>query len=91
MTIRVSPRKKGKIVRDLAARWGVPKADIVAVGDGLMDVPLLSEAGTRVTINSDGKLRGHVDFETSDFEEARRWLTERTSSEDARIGSERLS
>jgi len=90
VTVHVSPRKKGEIVRDLAARWGVRKEDIVAVGDGLMDLPLLSEAGTRLAINSDGKLRGHVDFETSDFNEARRWLLERTPSEPARIGPERL-
>jgi phosphoserine phosphatase len=70
----VSPRRKGEIVRELAAKWGIPKGEILAVGDGMMDVPLLSEAGTRLGINSDGKLNPHVEFETSDFHEARRWL-----------------
>lgn len=74
VTIHVSPRRKGEIVRELAAKWGIRKDEILAVGDGLMDVPLLTEAGTRLAINSHGKLRGHVDFETSDFHEARRWL-----------------
>lgn len=72
--IHVSPRKKGEIVRGLAAKWNIPKDDILAFGDGLMDVPLLSEAGTRLGINSQGKLKEHVDFETSDYHEAREWL-----------------
>jgi hypothetical protein len=51
-----------------------------------MDVPLLREAGTRLGINSRGKLRGHVDYEPSDFYEARRWL--RARFEDAGIASD---
>jgi phosphoserine phosphatase len=74
VTIHVSPRRKGEIVRELAAKWGIRKEEILAVGDGMMDVPLLTEAGTRLAINSHGKLKEHVDFETSDFHEARRWL-----------------
>src|SRR5256884_9468720 len=74
VTIHVSPRRKGEIVRELAAKWGIRKEKILAVGDGMMDVPLLTEAGTRLAINSHGKLKEHVDFETSDFHEARRWL-----------------
>ena len=74
VVVAVSPRTKGAIVRDLAERWGVRKEDILAFADGLMDVPLLSEAGTRLGIRSEGKLRDHVDFETSDYEEAHRWL-----------------
>jgi phosphoserine phosphatase len=77
VTIHVSPRTKGEIVRDLAAKWGIPKDEILAVADGLMDLALLREAGTRLGINSDGKLRQHVDFEASDFHEARRWLRDR--------------
>ena len=77
VTIRVSPRSKGEIVRGLAARWEIGKEDILAVGDGLMDLPLLTEAGMRLAINSEGKLKDHVDFETSDFHEARRWLVGR--------------
>ncbi len=72
--INVSPKTKADIVRGLAAKWNVPKDDILAFGDGLMDVPLLSEAGTRLGINSEGKLKDHVDFETSDYHEAREWL-----------------
>lgn len=72
--VRVSPRTKGEIVRQLAARHGVGKEDILAFGDGLMDVPLLSEAGVRMGINTGGKLREHVDFETTDYQEAQRWL-----------------
>jgi len=74
VTIHVSPRTKGEIVRGLAAKWGISKGEILAVADGLMDLPLLQEAGTRLGINSDGKLRDHVDFEPADFHEARRWL-----------------
>jgi phosphoserine phosphatase len=77
VTIHVSPRTKGEIVRDLAAKWGIPKDEILAVADGLMDLALLREAGTRLGINSDGKLRDHVDFEAADFHEARRWLRDR--------------
>ena len=77
VTVRVSPRQKGEIVRQLAAKWAVPREDIVALGDGLMDVPFLLEAGVRLGINSNGKLKEHVHFETSDFEEARRWLVDR--------------
>lgn len=72
--VAVSPRLKGDIVRGLAARWGVPKEDILAFGDGVMDVPLLSEAGTRMGINSNGKLRDHVDYEPRDYVAARQWL-----------------
>ena len=74
VTIRVSPRTKGEIVRDLAAKWAIPKEEILAVADGMMDLTLLQEAGTRLGINSDGKLRDHVDFEAPNFHEARRWL-----------------
>jgi len=73
----VSPRTKGEIVRGLASKWSIPKEDILAFGDGLMDVPLLSEAGTRLGINSQGKLKDHVDFETSDYHEAREWLVDK--------------
>ncbi len=72
--VAVSPRLKGDIVRGLAARWDVPKERILAFGDGLMDVPLLSEAGVRMGINSNGKLRDHVDYEPRDYVAARRWL-----------------
>src|SRR5206468_2684666 len=48
VTIHVSPRRKGEIVRELAAKWGIRKDEILAVGDGMMDVPLLTEAGTRL-------------------------------------------
>ena len=74
VTIRVSPHRKGEIVRGLASRWRIPKEEIVAIGDGMMDLPLFMAAGTSLGINSHGKLKEHVDFETSDFHEARRWL-----------------
>jgi len=77
VTIRVSPKTKGTIVRELAAKWNVSKENILAFGDGLMDVPLLSEAGIRLGINTGGKLREHVDFETSDYQEAHRFLAEK--------------
>jgi phosphoserine phosphatase len=85
VTIHVSPRRKGEIVRDLAERWRIPKDEILALGDGMMDVPLLAEAGTRLAINSRGKLRDHVDFETTDFREARRWLQRHTNLTDREI------
>lgn len=75
--VHVSSGLKGEIVRGLAARWNVPKEDILAFGDGVMDVPLLSEAGVRLGINSNGKLRDHVDFEPRDFVDARRWLVDK--------------
>jgi phosphoserine phosphatase len=75
--VAVSPRLKGDIVRGLAARWNVAKADILAFGDGLMDVPLLSEAGVKMGINSDGKLRDHVDYEPRDYVAARQWLEDK--------------
>ncbi len=75
--VGVSPRLKGDIVRGLAARWGVGKQDILAFGDGLMDVPLLAEAGVKMGINSNGKLRDHVDFEPRDYVDARQWLVDR--------------
>lgn len=86
VTIRVSPQRKGEIVRELAAKWGIRKDEILAVGDGMMDVPLLTEAGTRLAINSHGKLREHVDFETSDFHEARRWLVRQGNFDQTKSG-----
>lgn len=74
VVVRVSPRTKGEIVRDLAAKWQVGKEDVVALADGLMDLPLLSEASIRLGINSDGKLKGTVHFEAPSFNEARQWL-----------------
>src|SRR5439155_841533 len=41
VTVRVSPQSKGAIVRGLATKWKIEKDEIVAVGDGVMDVPLL--------------------------------------------------
>lgn len=75
--VSVSPRLKGDIVRGLAARWGVSKEDILAFGDGLMDVPLLAEASVRMGINSNGALRDHVDFEPRDYVHARQWLLDK--------------
>jgi len=86
VTVRVSPQSKGAIVRGLATKWKIEKDEIVAVGDGVMDVPLLSEAGMRLAINSDGKLRDHVDFETSDFRDARRWLARQMDGKPAKSG-----
>ena len=77
VVINVSPRTKGGIVRALAAKWGFRKEDILAFGDGLMDVPLLSEAGVALGINTEGKLRDHVAFETTDYQEAHKWLLEK--------------
>lgn len=77
VVIHVGPKTKGAIVRGLAAKWDVGKENILAFGDGLMDVPLLSEAGIRLGINTGGKLREHVDFETSDYQEAQRFLVEK--------------
>jgi len=77
VVIHVSPRRKAEIVRSLAAKWGVRKEDILAFGDGLMDLPLLSEAGVRLGINTGGKLKDHVDFETTDYGQARKWLEDR--------------
>ncbi len=75
--VQVSPRLKGDIVRGLASRWGVSKENILAFGDGLMDVPLLAEAGVRMGINSNGKLKDHVDFEPRDYVDARQWLVDK--------------
>ncbi len=82
--VAVSPRLKGDIVRGLAARWSVPKQDILAFGDGLMDVPLLSEAGVKMGINSNGKLREHVDYEPRDYVAARQWLEDRRALHDTK-------
>jgi len=86
VVVRVSPRQKGEIVRQLATKWRLRREDIVALGDGMMDVPLLSEAGVRLGINSNGKLKDHVHFETSDFEEARRWLQDRGGLQSSKPG-----
>lgn len=74
VVVRVSPQRKGEIVRELARRWAVDRDEILAFGDGRMDLPLLAEAGTRLGINSNGQLEGHVHLETSDYREAERWL-----------------
>lgn len=74
--IKVSPTLKGYIVRELARKWGVPKENIVAFGDGVMDIPLLTEAGVKLGINTGGKLKDHVHFETDHFDEAYQWLLE---------------
>jgi phosphoserine phosphatase len=79
VVVNVSPRTKGEIVRTLMAKWGIRKEDVLAFADGLMDVPLLSEAGVRLGIRSEGRLREHVDFETSDYGEAHEWLEKRGS------------
>lgn len=72
--LRVNPQRKGEIVRQLAAKWNAARHEIVALGDGRMDVPLFSEADIRFGINSNGKLRDHVHLETTDYGEAERWL-----------------
>jgi len=74
VVVRVSPRLKGEIVRELARKWAVARDEILAFGDGRMDLPLLAEAGTRLGINTNGKLGGHVHLETTDYAEAERWL-----------------
>ncbi len=76
VAIHVGPGTKADIVRRLAAKWSIAREDILAFGDGIMDVPFLSEASVRLGINSNGKLRDHVHFEATDYEAARRWLLE---------------
>lgn len=75
--VKVNPQRKGEIVRQLAAKWRVRRDDIIAFGDGRMDLPLLAEAGLRVGINSRGRLRRHVDLDASDYVEAMAWLRSR--------------
>src|SRR5947199_10570781 len=48
VTVHVSPQSKGDVVRELATKWRIGKDEIVAVGDGVMDVPLLWEWGLRL-------------------------------------------
>ncbi len=72
--VRTTPRKKGEIVRALAEKWNVLRDDILAIGDGRMDLPLFSEAGLRFGINTGGKLGDHVHREATDYGDAEEWL-----------------
>ncbi|MFQ5838523.1 MAG: HAD family hydrolase [Thermoplasmata archaeon] len=74
VVVRVTPSTKGTFALRMAEALGVEPRDIVAFADGVMDVGLLEAAGVAVAVNADGRLRGSVNYEVRDFEEAYRWL-----------------
>ena len=67
----VSPLvSKGKAVSRLAAYLGVSKEEIVAIGDGSNDVPLLSAAGLAIAMpHSPEELKAVADYVTLGVEE----------------------
>ena len=54
---------KGTAVKSLAARYGIATENIIAVGDGINDIPMFAQAGTSIGINRkyDGKNHHVVD------------------------------
>jgi phosphoserine phosphatase len=53
----VNGRRKAELLRELAAREGIELAQVVAVGDGANDLPMLSVAGLGVAFHAKPKVR----------------------------------
>ncbi|MBN1191554.1 MAG: Cof-type HAD-IIB family hydrolase [Dehalococcoidales bacterium] len=60
---------KGRAVEELAGYLGISTGEVMAIGDGLNDIPLLSAAGLAVAMqNAPDDLKFHADYMTADVE-----------------------
>lgn len=60
---------KGKALEALAAFLKIPLAEVIAIGDGANDVPVLSRAGMAVAMgNAPGELKAVADYITLDVD-----------------------
>ncbi len=60
---------KGKALEALASFLGIPLTEVIAIGDGTNDIPLLSSAGLAVAMgNAPDELRAVADYVTLDVE-----------------------
>lgn len=54
---------KGSGLQALAARYGVPRARILAIGDGRNDLPLFAASGYAIAMgNADAQVRARADL-----------------------------
>lgn len=60
---------KGKALEELASHLGIPLSDVVAIGDGVNDIPLLSAAGFAVAMgNAPDEVKAVADHVTLDVD-----------------------
>lgn len=60
---------KGRALEALASYFGIAMSEIVAIGDGVNDIPFLSVAGLAVAMqNAPGKVREVADYVTGDVD-----------------------
>jgi len=60
---------KGKALEALASHLGIPLAEVMAIGDGINDIPLLSLAGLAVVMgNASDEVRAVADYVTLDVD-----------------------
>lgn len=60
---------KGKALEALASFLGIPLTEVIAIGDGANDIPLLSSAGLAVAMdNAPSELKAVADYVTLDVE-----------------------
>jgi len=60
---------KGKALKALASHLGIPLTEVIAIGDGTNDIPLLSLAGLGIAMgNAPAKIKTAADYITLDIE-----------------------
>lgn len=58
----VDDKRKALALRDLALREGIQLEQVIAVGDGANDIPMLSIAGLGIAFRAKPALREHADY-----------------------------
>jgi hypothetical protein len=60
---------KGRALEALASYLGIPLAEVMAIGDGINDIPLLSLAGLAVAMgNASDEVKAVADYVTLDVD-----------------------
>ncbi len=60
---------KGRALRELASHLGIVMSEVIAMGDGINDISLLSAAGTAVAMqNAPAEVKAVADYVTADVE-----------------------
>lgn len=58
----VGAKEKALLLREIAARRGIPLSQVVAIGDGANDLPMLAEAALGVAFNAKPKVQEQAKF-----------------------------
>ena len=64
---KIHPICKRSIVEELAKKLKIQTAEVIAVGDGKIDICMLEDAGLGIAFNASEEVQQHADISTSDL------------------------